>query len=46
MCGFVFQILWSKGGDYCWFESDVTTAMLVIKNKSLSLLRELNSIFM
>ena len=31
---------------YYWFASDVTAAMLVVKNKSISLLWELNSIFM
>ena len=31
---------------YCWFARDVTVAMLVVKNKSISLLWELNSIFM
>ena len=31
---------------HCWFARDVTAAMLVVKNKSLSLLWELNSIFM
>ena len=31
---------------YCWFARDVTAAMLVVKNKSTSLLWELNSIFM
>ena len=30
----------------CWFERDVTAAMLVVKNKSITLLWELNSIFM
>ena len=30
----------------CWFAGDVTAAMLVVKNKSISLLWELNSIFM
>ena len=30
----------------CWFARDVTAAMLVVKNKSVSLLWELNSIFM
>ena len=30
----------------CWFARDVTVAMLVVKNKSISLLWELNSIFM
>ena len=30
----------------CWFARDVTAAMLVVKNKSTSLLWELNSIFM
>ena len=30
----------------CWFARDVTEAMLVVKNKSISLLWELNSIFM
>jgi len=29
-----------------WFARDVTAAMLVVKNKSISLLWELNSIFM
>ena len=32
--------------NFCWFARDVTAAMLVVKNKSLSLLWELNSIFM
>ena len=31
---------------YCWFVHDVTAAMLVVKNKRISLLWELNSIFM
>ena len=31
---------------YCWFAHDVTVAMLVVKNKSISPLWELNSIFM
>ena len=31
---------------YCWFASDVTTAMLVVKNKSVSLRWEMNSILM
>ena len=30
----------------CWFARDVTAAMLVVKNKSISLLWELNSTFM
>ena len=30
---------------YCWFARDVTAAMVVVKNKSISLLWELNSIF-
>ena len=30
----------------CWFARDVTAAMVVVKNKSISLLWELNSIFM
>ena len=30
----------------CWFARDVTAATLVVKNKSISLLWELNSIFM
>ena len=30
---------------YCWFARYVTAAMLVVKNKSISLLWELNSIF-
>ena len=29
-----------------WFARDVTAAMLEVKNKSISLLRELNPIFM
>ena len=32
--------------EYWWFERDVTAAMLVVKNKSISLIWELNSIFM
>ena len=31
---------------YCWFARDVTAAMLVVKNKTVSLRWELNSIFM
>ena len=31
---------------YCWFTRDVMAAMLVLKNQSISLLLELNSIFM
>ena len=31
---------------YCWFVRDVTAATLVVENKSISLLWELNSIFM
>ena len=31
---------------YCWYARDVTAAMLVVKNKSIFLLWELNSIFM
>ena len=31
--------------EYCWIARDVTSAMLVAKNKSISLLWELNSIF-
>ena len=30
----------------CWFASDVTAAMLVVKNKSISLRWEMNSILM
>ena len=30
---------------HCWFARDVTAAMLVVKNKSISLLWELKSIF-
>ena len=33
-------------GPYCWFASDVTAAMLVVKNKSISLRWEMNSILM
>ena len=35
-----------KKKTHCWFAGDVTAAMLVVKNKSISLLWELNSIFM
>ena len=31
---------------YCWFVRDVTAATLVVKNKSISLLWKLNTIFM
>ena len=31
---------------YRWFARDVTAAMLAVKNKSISLLWEINSIFM
>ena len=34
------------GNIYRWFVRDVTVAMLAVKNKSISLLWELNSIFM
>ena len=30
---------------YCWFAGDVMEAMLVVKNKNISLLWKLNSIF-
>ena len=33
-------------GAYCWFASDVTAAMLVVKNKRVSLRWEINSILM
>ena len=36
----------SHEGSYCWFASDVTAAMLVVKNKSISLRWEMNSILM
>ena len=36
---------WVYSAD-CWFARDVTVAMLVVKNKSVSLRWELNSIFM
>ena len=35
-----------KIGRCCWFASDVTAAMLVVKNKSISLRWEMNSILM
>ena len=35
-----------KRAEFCWFVRDVTAAMLVIKNKNISLLWELNTIFM
>ena len=31
---------------YCWFACDVTAAMLMVKNKSISLVWEQNSLFM
>ena len=31
---------------HCWFASDVTAAMLVVKNKNISLRWEMNSILM
>ena len=31
---------------YCWFARDVTAAMLMVENKSISLLWELNAIFL
>ena len=43
------ELVWNKGSTCafnCWFARDVTAAMLVVKNKSISLLWELNSIFM
>ena len=42
---FKFVKLWDWLA-YCWFARDVMAAMLVVKNKSISLLWELNSIFM
>ena len=39
---YIFRLI---HGQY-WFAHDVTAAMLVVKNKSISLLWELNSIFM
>ena len=33
-------------GQYCWFALDATATMLVVKNKSVSFLWKLNSIFM
>ena len=39
------HIFWSAHC-YCWLARDVTAAMLVVKNKSISLLCELHSIFM
>ena len=35
-----------KMGSDCWFASDVTAAMLVVKNKRVSLRWEMNSILM
>ena len=31
---------------YCWFARDITAAMLMVENKSISLLWELNAIFL
>ena len=33
-------------GKHCWFASDVTAAMLVVRNKRVSLRWEMNSILM
>ena len=35
-----------KGYVYCWFARDVMVAMLLVKNKTISILWEINSIFM
>ena len=35
-----------KGYVYCWFARDVMVAMLLVKNKTISVLWEINSIFM
>ena len=43
LCGFLKQI---QVETYCWFASDVTAAMLVVKNKRVSLRWEMNSILM
>ena len=40
------QSLHSSHFNNCWFARGVTAAMLVVKNKNISLLWELNSIFM
>ena len=37
---------WSNKLTNCWFAPDVRAVMLVVKNKSVSLLWQLNSIFM
>ena len=40
------RCIWEKMYAIGWFARDVTVAMLVVKNKIISLLWELNSIFM
>ena len=47
LCYFIpsLHVYWAVIFIYCWSAGDVTAAMLVVKNKSISLLWELNSIF-
>ena len=47
LCYFILSlhVYWAVIFIYCWSAGDVTAAMLVVKNKSISLLWELNSIF-
>ena len=47
LCYFIpsLHVYWVVIFIYCWSAGDVTTAMLAVKNKSISLLWELNSIF-
>ena len=40
------QPQWSNKLTNCWFAPDVRAVMLVVKDKSISLLWQLNSIFM
>ena len=47
LCYFIpsLHVYWAVILIYCWSAGDVTTAMLAVKNKSISLFWELNSIF-
>ena len=45
-CGHSCSLRFELKAGNCWFARDVTAAMLVVNNKSISLLWELNSIFM
>ena len=46
ICKLQTQKMAIEAAEYCWFARDVTAAMVAVKNKSILLLWELNSIFM